>query len=118
MAELKPLRFNRFVEVLYLLDLCIPFIPSEPDREFMIFRDGATGYFPRPSGARCAFVTKEPDALVPALEIAKTIRILGVTIERFLEVSENCQIPESPETTGEGLGQPTQINASTGTDQK
>jgi hypothetical protein len=104
---LKPLTFQRFIEVLYLMDVYIPHVPAKAGQEVLIYQSGGTGYYPRGAGPSCAFMWKDLDEYVPAKEIEKTLKLLRFSERVFIETEAACQIgPDSsepsPKSTPEG----------------
>jgi len=91
MTLLSAVPYRKFIEVLYLLEVCIPVLPSEAGRSFMIFQNAGSGYMPKPSGCRCPFMSKDNDELVPSFEVGKTLRLLEIPISRFIAMLEGCQ---------------------------
>jgi hypothetical protein len=76
----------------------IPFEPPEPNSGFIIFQSPGSGYYPKGCGPRCAFITKEDDALVPSQEIEKLLMFLKISTDKYLEVRSGLS-PE-PEHSG------------------
>ena len=77
-------------------------IPSFPaiDTEYLIFR-WKTGYFPKGSGPRVAFIHREKTELVTALEIQKAIRILDIDEDIFWQHADNCMVDATKPQAGQ-----------------
>jgi hypothetical protein len=101
----RALPYSRFLEILVLLECSIPFLPSEPGREFLIFRWGATGYFSKSGGPSAPFIHRELDEWVPVKEIHKTINFLHIKQKDFWYAVDGCQVnplPTAPEVKKTG----------------
>lgn len=85
----QPLPYRQFIRRLFLLEVCIPVLPTAPGEKFMIFERGATGYNARPSGRRYTFVHREDDELVPVAEAEKALEHLGVSTEMFWSIEDH-----------------------------
>ncbi len=83
----KPLPYRLLINALGSLGAYIPFEPSEPDCEFVIFSSSGSGggYSPKGCGPRCGFITKQDDVLVPAKETEKLLNFLHFKPEIFWE---------------------------------
>lgn len=92
-----PLRYNRFLEILRLMDASIPTLPLETGKEFLIFRWGGSGYAAKPGGPRVAFMHRENHEPVTALEITKALRILGIPEIDFWTMADSCMVETSPD---------------------
>jgi len=97
-----PLTYSKFLQVLYLMEVCIPALPSESGAEFLIFRWGANGYSSKPGGPRAAFMHRDKDEFVTGMEVSKLLRILEIPEADFWRMVDGCMIgPASPATPDE-----------------
>jgi hypothetical protein len=85
------LQYNRFIQVLLLLECYIPAFPQEINEEFIIYR-WRVGYCPSGAGARVAFIHRENGDPVTVLEIVKTLRILDIPEHIFWSHADNCMV--------------------------
>lgn len=84
-----------------MLECFIPVYPKAGN-EFLIYR-WKSGYFPKGSGPRIAFMHREKDECVTLLEIEKTIKILDIPQEIFWHYADGCMV--DPEK-GDAIEQP------------
>jgi hypothetical protein len=70
LASPRPLTYNRFIKRLGILEIGIPYIPADPGIPFIVFRWSGRGtYGGQDSGPHYVLIHRDPDDLVPAIEI-------------------------------------------------
>ena len=94
MSLLNAVPYRKFIEVLYLMDACIPALPSDSNRSFMVYQSSGSGYYPTPSGPRCPVMSRDNDELMPAFEVEKLLNLLGFPLDNFLATLSGCQAME------------------------
>ena len=105
MTLLTAVPYRRFIEILFLLDVYIPWLPSEPEKPFLIFRSSGTGYMgPTGSGPRAPFISRDNDEMVPAFELEKTLGLLNLPAEIFLSTLSRCQVDNTNAVTDSNHG--------------
>lgn len=95
MPQINPQPYRRFISALQFMEAYVPFEPTDPNSTFMIFSSSGSGYYPKGCGPRCAFTTRDDADWVPAKEIEKTLMMLKIPVEHYLETI-NALYPESP----------------------
>src|SRR5690349_2979703 len=75
----RALQYSTFIEILYLMDAGIPYLPSESGTEFLIFRWRGSGTYPSHHGNSCPFIHRDNSESVPVPEIHKALNLLGIS---------------------------------------
>jgi hypothetical protein len=96
---LAPVRYNLFIEALYWMGACIPVLPSDEGRSFMVFNNAGSGYIETPSGPRCPLMSRAPDELVPGFEQKKTLGLLQFDVSIYLGHLAGCEMRAKAQET-------------------